>query len=234
MTDPNSTGPQPEPAQAGQGGAPQHPVYAPPAYGPPAYAPPVFARDPRPAAPAPPSAPAAAPAPAPGATPGAASIPPGPGEPFDGASSAADLGRPLYGASFGEAVKRFFQGYVRFRGRASQSEFWWAQLFTALLCLIPLSVVVIAYAGIFVEIVKMAPDPPVHLFVLLLIGGTLCFLVSLAILLPSLSLLWRRLQDANLPGPLCFLMLVPYAGPFVPLVFGFIPSAPAGRRFDAS
>ena len=36
---------------------------------------------------------------------------------------------PLPGASFGEAIKRFFQRYAQFRGYASRSEFWWSYLF---------------------------------------------------------------------------------------------------------
>lgn len=33
---------------------------------------------------------------------------------------------PLYGATFGESVRRFFRTYADFTGRASRSEFWLA------------------------------------------------------------------------------------------------------------
>ena len=46
------------------------------------------------------------------------------------------VGQPLYGATFGQAIKRFFRGYVVFSGRASRSEFWWAMLFTFLISLV--------------------------------------------------------------------------------------------------
>ena len=39
---------------------------------------------------------------------------------------------PQPGASFGEAVKRFFQRYAQFNGYASRSEYWWVALFNAL------------------------------------------------------------------------------------------------------
>src|SRR6185312_8282818 len=39
------------------------------------------------------------------------------------------LDQPLYGASFGQAIKRFFTKYATFSGRASRSEYWWVQLF---------------------------------------------------------------------------------------------------------
>ncbi len=35
------------------------------------------------------------------------------------------LSQPLYGASIGQAVSRFFKKYATFSGRASRSEFWW-------------------------------------------------------------------------------------------------------------
>ncbi|MBT1164669.1 DUF805 domain-containing protein [Bifidobacterium felsineum] len=44
---------------------------------------------------------------------------------------------PLPGCSFGQAIQRYFQGYVRFTGRASRSEFWYAALFGMLMGMIP-------------------------------------------------------------------------------------------------
>ncbi|MCI1219467.1 MAG: DUF805 domain-containing protein [Bifidobacterium sp.] len=38
------------------------------------------------------------------------------------------MNKPYYGIPFPEAIKRFFQKYVVFSGRASKSEFWWAFL----------------------------------------------------------------------------------------------------------
>ena len=56
---------------------------------------------------------------------------------LDGAKSPDDLSRPLYGATFGQAVRRFFKKFSVFSGRASRSEYWFAYLFTALLMLVP-------------------------------------------------------------------------------------------------
>ena len=41
------------------------------------------------------------------------------------AKAAVPLSQPLYGASFVEAVTRFFKKYADFSGRASRSELWW-------------------------------------------------------------------------------------------------------------
>ena len=38
--------------------------------------------------------------------------------------------QPVTGCSFKDAIIRYWKGYVRFRGRASRSEYWWAMLFT--------------------------------------------------------------------------------------------------------
>lgn len=157
---------------------------------------------------------------------------PGVGEPFDGARSADDMFRPLYGATFGDATKRFFRGFVRFEGRASRSEFWWAQLTMLLILIVPITLGTIGYIGTIAEAIADAPEPPVGLIVLMFAGFGLSGLVSLVLLLPLLSLTWRRLQDANLAGPLCFLAFIPYLGGLVVLVFGFFPSTPLGRRFD--
>jgi hypothetical protein len=50
--------------------------------------------------------------------------------------SSPSLAEPLYGASFGQAVARFFRKYATFSGRASRSEYWWWQLATTLVYLL--------------------------------------------------------------------------------------------------
>ncbi|SKV78147.1 Predicted membrane protein [Mycobacteroides abscessus subsp. massiliense] len=45
-----------------------------------------------------------------------------------GATDPRDLTLPLYGATFGQAITRFFRSYARFSGRASRSEYWWVML----------------------------------------------------------------------------------------------------------
>ncbi|CQD14122.1 DUF805 domain-containing protein [Mycolicibacterium senegalense] len=138
-----------------------------------------------------------------------------PAEPL-GATDPRDLTLPLYGATFGQAVTRFFRSYARFSGRASRSEYWWVQLAVA------------AVAIFCVAIVAVAGDPsalgrlslvPVAVFVLVCV-------------IPSWALLVRRLHDADLSGWMCLLLLLPYIGSVLAIVFGVLPSKPLGERFD--
>ncbi|MGD9606090.1 MAG: DUF805 domain-containing protein [Leucobacter sp.] len=168
---------------------------------------------------------------------------PGPGEPFDGAASPDQLNRPLYGASFGQAVKRFFKNYANFKGRASRSEYWWVALFTFLIELIPLILYIIGLSLMAGGAIASAdssgnftttPASEAAIgggAVLFTIGLILLIVIGLAILIPSLAIAWRRLHDANFAGPFWFLSLTS-VGSIIVLIFTLLPPKPEGRRFD--
>ncbi|WP_016995948.1 DUF805 domain-containing protein [Kocuria atrinae] len=62
---------------------------------------------------------------------------------------------------------------------------------------------------------------------------SLLFLVFLlAHIIPSIALAVRRLHDANMSGFLYLLILIPFLGSLILLVFFVLPSNPAGARFD--
>lgn len=163
---------------------------------------------------------------------------PYPGQPF--ASAAPHPDKPLRGASFGQAIKRFFQGYVRFSGRASQSELWWAMLFGFLVTLPGLVVIVLAFVPVIAFATQASASPNsldesqiagviAASFGLQLLGYGLIMIPALGLLLPLLAVTWRRFQDANLPGPLALISLVISITPYIA---GFLPPNPAGVRFD--
>lgn len=56
-----------------------------------------------------------------------------------------ELAGPLYGASFGKSVKRFFAKYAKFAGRASRSEFWW--FFVFLVMVVPYLVMTVGFVA---------------------------------------------------------------------------------------
>mgnify|MGYP002735407681 CR=1 FL=1 len=123
------------------------------------------------------------------------------------------LSQPLYGASFPEAITRFFKKYAVFSGRASRSEFWYAYLF-----------IVLVNAAIALIFSSVGDNQQVY--------ATILGLWSLAILVPYLAIGSRRLHDANLSAWFLLLWLAPFVGWIVLMVLWALPSKPEGIRFD--
>ncbi len=124
-------------------------------------------------------------------------------------------GRPRPSVGFGEAVRLFFKNYAVFNGRASRSEFWWVILFTWLI-----DVAINGIARTTGDSASMA---------LSAVSG----LWSLAILVPSLAITWRRLHDTGRAGGWWFLIFLPVVGWIILIVFLAGASNPdAWQRFD--
>ncbi|WP_235346096.1 DUF805 domain-containing protein [Brevibacterium sp. UCMA 11754] len=164
----------------------------------------------------------------------------GPGGQIRGAASPDDLSLPLYGASFGQAVKRFFKKYAKFSGRASRSEYWFAYLFLGLLSIVPVVLYSIGF-GMSAATASMASADPYAMqsaspsggaIALIAIGGILLLIIGLATIIPHLAIIWRRLHDANLAGPFFFLSFIPGVGSIILIVLMILPSKPEGQRFD--
>ena len=157
-----------------------------------------------------------------------------------GAASPDDLSLPLYGASFGQAIKRFFRNYTKFSGRASRSEYWWAYLFVTLLPVIP-GILCGIGVGMSAASASMSAADPYGMsagpsggsLALTGIGGILMLIIGLATIIPYLSISWRRLHDANYPGPMWFLHFIPGVGWIIVLILMIMETKPEGQRFDA-
>lgn len=156
--------------------------------------------------------------------------PPGPGEPYNGAAHPSDVIRPLYGARFPQAIRRFFASYARFTGRASRSEFWWSFLFCGLLRVLPFLTL-----GIFTIAIEELPSSAMDTQTgdsLAALAGLTILVVYLGLLLPQLAVAARRLHDGNYSALLLLLLLIPWIGTIIIGVFMLLESRPAGRRFD--
>ena len=154
----------------------------------------------------------------------------GPGEPYNGAAHPSDVIRPLYGASFPQAIRRFFLSYARFTGRASRSEFWWSFLFCGVLRVLPFFAL-----GIFAIATEELPSSAMSSQTeeaLAALGGLTILVVHLGLLLPQLAVAARRLHDGNFSALLLLLLLIPWIGTIVIGVFMLLESRPVGRRFD--
>lgn len=110
---------------------------------------------------------------------------------------------PVRKVGFGEAVTSFFRNYVEFKGRATRSEYWYVALFCFLVD------VVIGLVGRITG---------------LTVENTLQTIWSLAVLLPSLGLCWRRMHDIGKSGLLNLLLLLPLVGWIICIVFYCQPS----------
>lgn len=248
--------PSAQPPAEPEGASPAQPRYAPPQYAPPQYAPPAtplvaaqpgFAEAPQHVY-APPrqlqpeymQRPAYAPAqnypqsyPAPPypvqPNPYAVLHDPGPGEPFDGAGHPADLSRPLYGANFAQAWGRFFKNYATFSGRASRSEFWWIVL-TLIGAWLALGVL----GGLLEGATRSSYGARASYDAVTGLLGLVVLVVIVGLFIPILSLTWRRLHDADLPGGFYFLILIPFLGGLALTVMLALPPKVSGRRYYRS
>lgn len=123
------------------------------------------------------------------------------------------LSQPVYGVSMMEAYKRFWKKSFRFAGYASKSEFWWPALVNTIIMFVPaLLLFVIQIIVTFAAASASDPDAAGAVvgltgIILFLLWGFI-FLFSLATLIPTLSVGWRRLQDAGFPGALTFISFV--------------------------
>ena len=112
--------------------------------------------------------------------------------------------------SFTEAISDAFSKYATFSGRSSRSAYWWFYLFGVLVLVAAL---IIDYA--------------------LGTGGIIYALAALALLLPNLAVLVRRLHDAGHSAWWLLIGLIPLIGAIVLLVFtlqGSDAPKPVGQR----
>ncbi len=106
------------------------------------------------------------------------------------AAPTAPVGEAHHGSvSFGDAIKLLFTNYANFTGRASKSEYWWGFLFNFLL--------------------SMAAN------VIPVVGS----LISIAMLIPGLSLSIRRLHDIGKSWVWYLMGLIPLAGFIILIVY---------------
>ncbi|BCW39355.1 DUF805 domain-containing protein [Arthrobacter sp. StoSoilB3] len=148
-------------------------------------------------------------------------------QPYAAQAGEPPLWAPYYGAPIGAAVKRFFKKYAAFSGRASRSEYWWVALVLGVVgFILQILTGLLGAAGSTTTSTGNVPGPGG------IVGLILIFVFYLAVLIPSIALLVRRLHDGNFSGWLALLGLIPFVGGLALLVFSLLPSNPAGQRFD--
>ena len=125
-----------------------------------------------------------------------------------GASSGDTSSLPVCKITFGQAIRNFFAQYATFSGRATRSEYWYVVLFNVLINL----AISIVFGLISTDIASIVSS-----------------IYSLAILIPGLALVWRRLHDIGKSGGWYFMLLIPLVGWIILLVFLCTDSGPDNR-----
>ena len=112
------------------------------------------------------------------------------------------------------AYKSFFKGYVDFAGRSTRSDDWWVFLGNMILC-IPFY---FAYGNALANLRNESA--------LIALGGIaiIYMVIGLALFLPSLALMVRRLRDAGFHWALIFVAFIPMVGSIALMVLLAMPT----------
>lgn len=147
------------------------------------------------------------------------------------------LSQPLYGATFRQAVIRFFKKYTRFSGYASRSEYWFATLWLALISaffsvLYTVGVIMLIMFGWGRSLYSTDDFFSASVGRSLALVAGFCLLVFIcATFVPFLALTARRLHDAGFSAWFMLLFLVPFGG-LAMLVLTVLPSDPRHWRME--
>ena len=97
-----------------------------------------------------------------------------------------------------EAYKKFFINYAKFDGCSSRSDYWWVMLCHFLVGF------VIGFISGLTGVEELS---------------YLSYIYELAIIVPSIAIVVRRLHDINKSGWYYFMVLIPIAGPIIFLIY---------------
>jgi uncharacterized membrane protein YhaH (DUF805 family) len=121
-------------------------------------------------------------------------------------------------ASFGEAIKQAFRNGFVYRGRASRSAYWWFALFQA---------IVFTLVGIASIPLAGNNGSGASLAVALIVSFPLLYLELVA-----LALCVRRLHDTDRSGWWILIVLLPYVGAIVLLIFTLLKGSSGPNRYQ--
>lgn len=122
------------------------------------------------------------------------------------------------------AYKSLFKKYIQFNGRSRRSEYWYGYLanviivfvWSLLVCFF-MAIAIVAESISFLEVAV----------VMYLVMG----LYSFVIIIPSLSIIVRRLHDTGKSGWMILLGLIPFAGVIIIFVFMLLDSQPGTNQY---
>ncbi|MFD2023971.1 DUF805 domain-containing protein [Promicromonospora aerolata] len=124
--------------------------------------------------------------------------------------------------SFIESIKTVLSKYAVFNGRARRSEYWWYALAVSIVSTVLYAALVAPgygeYMASIMEASAAGATPPA-MPGSLTAGYLIMSLINLALLLPGLGVMVRRLHDTGRSGFWVFFLLVPIVGPIMVIVW---------------
>ena len=123
--------------------------------------------------------------------------------------------------NFVDAVRSGFNNYANFSGRALRSEYWWWVVFVWI-------------AGLVANIIDSALGWRVYETTVNGIqqgSGPIAAIVGLALIIPGLAVLVRRLHDTDRSGWWFWLIIIPIIGWIVLIVFLASTGTPGPNRY---
>ena len=109
--------------------------------------------------------------------------------------------------------------YVDFKGRARRKEYWSFVLFTVIIIIL-----VGIVAGVLDNVLGLSGT----------LTAALVTIVDLGLILPSISVLVRRLHDIGKSGWWFWVSLIPVVGGIILLVFMFLDSQPGSNAYGSN
>ncbi|MFC7879971.1 DUF805 domain-containing protein [Isoptericola sp. NPDC057391] len=137
--------------------------------------------------------------------------------------------------SFSDAIKSVFSQYANFSGRARRSEFWYFYLFVLIVNVV-FWILFLVTGG--ASAATMSPDGTMTDASTGLAAGAMVVvgiwsLVGLALVLPTLAVMIRRLHDQDRSGFFWWLSVIPFVGGIIMLVLYAQPGTVGPNRFGA-
>lgn len=116
---------------------------------------------------------------------------------------------------FVAAIKKGFKGYVVWNARSTRSEYWWWVLFT----------LIVGIVATIIDTVVFGSEG--------MGAGWLSIIATIALFLPGLSLVVRRLHDTDRSGWWIWISLIPIVGGIILIVFMLLPSKMGPTRWNS-
>ncbi|MFI2365017.1 DUF805 domain-containing protein [Promicromonospora sp. NPDC019610] len=137
--------------------------------------------------------------------------------------------------SFIESIRTVLSKYATFSGRARRSEFWWYYLAVTILESVLYFALIVpgltAYTTAMLEAANAGSTTVPAMPGSLTTGYLVVSLVALALLLPTLAVIVRRLHDTGKSGALAFLLLIPFVNFILLIVWGASAGTPGPNQF---